>query len=43
MKDATADNARVAERGVPRHGCNSSETDDDPLLAGFGSHNVHWA
>jgi prepilin-type processing-associated H-X9-DG protein len=43
VMDGLSNTYLIAEKYVPREGYVGSETGDDPLLAGFGSHNVRWA
>ena len=43
ITDGMSNTYMLAEKYVPREGYVGSETGDDPLLAGFGSHNVRWA
>ena len=43
VSDGLSNTYLLAEKYVPRDGYNGSETGDDPLLAGYGSHNVRWA
>jgi prepilin-type processing-associated H-X9-DG protein len=43
VTDGLSNTYLLAEKYVPREGYAGTETGDDPLLAGYGSHNVRWA
>jgi prepilin-type processing-associated H-X9-DG protein len=44
ITDGMSNTYMLAEKYVPRDGYSeNSDRGDDPLLAGFGSHNVRWA
>jgi prepilin-type processing-associated H-X9-DG protein len=43
VMDGLSNTYLLAEKYVPREGYAGTETGDDPLLAGYGSHNVRWA
>jgi len=43
VTDGLSNTYLLAEKYVPRDGYTGSDTGDDPLLAGYGSHNVRWA
>ena len=43
VTDGMSNTYMLAEKYVPREGYGSGEIGDDPLLAGYGSHNVRWA
>lgn len=43
ITDGMSNTYMLAEKYVPKEGYGNGEIGDDPLLAGYGSHNVRWA
>jgi len=43
ISDGLSNTYLLCEKYVPKDGYNSLQAGDDPLLTGFGSHNVRWA